>query len=65
MKRQGVGAILCTNADFFYQVSTTTFASTERKNRVLQAFAIALRDRSGEILEANALDLEEAKKNAP
>ena len=35
---------------------------TERKNRVLQAFAIALRDRSREILEANALDLEEAEK---
>ena len=35
---------------------------TERKNRVLQAFAIALRDRSSEILEANVLDLEEAEK---
>ena len=35
---------------------------TERKNRVLQASAIALRDRSREILEANALDLEEAEK---
>ena len=35
---------------------------TERKNRVLQAFAIALRDRSREILEANVLDLEEAEK---
>lgn len=37
--------------------------STEDKNRILQAMADALRDNCGKILEANALDIENGRKN--
>ncbi len=38
-------------------------ASTEDKNRILQAIANALRENCGKILEANALDIENGRKN--
>ncbi len=37
--------------------------STEDKNRILQAMADALRDNCGKILKANALDIENGRKN--
>lgn len=43
--------------------ATLAITSTEDKNRILQAMADALRENCDKILEANALDIENGRKN--